>query len=232
MRFLLITVLFISPTLFSIANVKPEDTFSSFDRKPLILQWEVSHLRNRDQISLIFRQQSVELVTNTSSYQKGRIVRLGHFQSPLNPKLKVMRGQIQQYYIQLKETIPLSSLIKDPRFQPPIDPHAPVLRINEEKIQSQQTHFKPLAQLIYSVWDRKWTCVNCVLYEKQKKSIVRTTKKMKSELKTKIPYKVNNEAIKKWETTKQTFSKQQLDCVQKSKNKVECIDPQFGIFEI
>ena len=58
-------------------------------QKPLMLLWLVSHQRNTDKIALIFRQKSVELVTNSSSYQKkSREARLGRFRAPLNPQLQ------------------------------------------------------------------------------------------------------------------------------------------------
>ena len=232
MRSLYIIAFFFNSILFSFVNAETGKVVSTFDKKPLVLQWEVSHLRNIDQISLIFKQKSVELVTNTSSYQKGQIVRLGRFESPLNSQLRTLKEQINRYYIHLKDTVPLSSLIKDSRFKPTTDPHTPVLRINEEIINHREAYFKPLSKLIYSVWNHKWTCVDCVLYEKQKKSIVRTVKRVKLGLKREVTDKEHNKAKKQWETNKQIFSKKQMNCVPKGKVKVECIDPQFGIFEI
>ena len=74
-------------------------------KKPLILQMEVSHPRNTDQISLIFKGNKVQLVTNTSSYQKGR-VRLGVFHHPLNGKLTALRNSIEQYRQRLQKKPP------------------------------------------------------------------------------------------------------------------------------
>ena len=92
MRVLYILFFFLNPVLFPPAKAETEKKVSSSsEKKPLVLQWEVSHSRNTDQISLIFRQKSVELVTNTSSYQKGRVARLGRFAFPLNSKLKAIK---------------------------------------------------------------------------------------------------------------------------------------------
>ena len=233
MKFLYIVVFSLNSILFSFTNAGTVENSSTFDKKPLVLQWEVAHLRNTDQISLIFKKQSVKLVTNTSSYQKGRTVRLGQFESPLNSQLQTLKEQINQYYTYLNETVSVSSFIKNSR-RPLFNPHAPVLRINEEEIQSQQAYFKPLAKLIYTVWNHKWTCVDCVLYEKRKSSIVRTVKKIKSGLnaKTVTKKKGHNTTRKQWETRTQVFSRKQLNCISKEKGKIECIDPQFGIFEI
>ena len=183
-----------------------------------------SHSRNTDQISLIFRQNIVELISNTSSYQKKGSVRLGRFQSPMNPELKELKDQIKQYYIRLQQTIPLSHLIKDSRVQPIVDPHVPVLHINEEEIHEEHPYFKPLANNIYKVWERKWICVECATYKKQQKSIIRTVRTLKPEL--------NGKTKKKWKQRKQSYPKKMFECISKEKNKVECIDPEFGIFEI
>ena len=233
MRFLYSLFFFVNFVLLPVAKAKEEKKkiTPSFDRKPLVLQWEVSHSRNRDQISLIFRKEYVELITNTSSYQKGKTVRLGRFKAPLNSKLKTIKNQIKWYYVQLKKTVPASSLIKDSRLQESgiRNPHAPVLRINEEEVQDGQTYFKPLAKIIYKIWEHKWTCVECALYEQQEKFIVRT---VKIESKTVVKTKSLDKVKKQWGTSKRKFPKKLLACVPKGKNTVECVDHQFGIFEI
>ena len=223
MKFLCVLVFPLSLCLFPFfAKAETKKTISSSNNKPLVLQWEVSHSRNTDQISLIFRQRSVELVTNTSSYQKdGKIVRLGRFESPLNARLKELKEQVRRYYIQLRKTVPMSSLIKDSRFKSPVDPHAPVLHINEEKIKYGQVYFKPLANIIYKVWGHQWTCVECAVYEKKEKSIVRTVKRIKSESKSEPASKIKKTAKvkKQWEKSKQRFSRKLLDCVPKGKKR-------------
>ena len=233
MNLLYILFFSLNPLLFPFVQAETEKKVpSSSDKKPLVLQWEVSHSRNTDQISLIFKQQSVELVTNTSSYQKGRIARLGWFKSPLNSRMKTIKEQVNRYYVQLRKTVPVSSLIKDPRFQATVvDPHAPVLRINEEEIQNEQAYFKPLANIIYNIWEHKWSCMECALYKKKKKFIIRMVKKRNTQSKTAGKVK-NSKAKKQWETSKQRIPRKLLDCVPKGKSKVECVDPQFGIFEI
>lgn len=227
--FLYTLIFFLNPVLFPFPQAEIEKSISpSPDKKPLVLQWEVSHPRNTDQISLIFRQKSVELVTNTSSYQKSRVARLGRFISPLNSQLKAIKEQINRYYIQSQKTVPVSSLIKDPRFQEAtrMDPHAPVLRINKEEIHDEQDHFKPLANIIYKIWEHNWTCIECALYKKKKKFVVRI---LKSKTATK---EKNSNAKKQGKTSKQIIPGKLFNCIPKGKNKVECVDPQFGIFEI
>lgn len=197
--------------------------------KPLVLQWEVSHPRNTDQISLIFKQNHVELVTNTPSYQKGRRVRLGHFKTTITPELQFLKEQVKQYYIQLKKNIPISSLIvKDSRILPQVNPHAPVLRINDKKIHRKNPYFKLAAKIIYQAWDHKWMCVHCASYKKKKSTIVRTVRKLKSGLKKQVGKKMK----KQWVEIQYSFVKKIMNCVPKGKKKEECVDPQFGIFEI
>ena len=232
--FLVLCCVFLIPFAYS-ADTRTEELKSfPLDKRPLVLQWEVSHSRNTDQISLIFREKTVELVTNTSSYQKGKVVRLGRFESPLTVELKDLKDQVGRYYARLKKTVPLSSLIKDPRVQASVDPHAPVLRISEEEIQSGHAYFKPLALIIYQIWEREWTCVECATYKKTRKSIIRTVKKLKQGLKRSADKKKAHGKISKnqWNERKQNFSKKLLNCIPKEKKRVECIDPQFGIFEI
>ena len=185
-------------------------------KTPLVLQWEVFHPRNRDQISLIFRDHKVELIVNTSSYQKNKSPRLGRFESPINPSLTNLKNQIEQYYARLKNTTPLSSTIKDKRLKSKVTPHAPVFRINTEKIAHTSSYFQPLAQIINQVWDKyNWNCVECAVYKRKGRNIVRTVTKQKS----------SSQKQKK-------FSKKQLNCIKKQKRLLECIDRQFGILTI
>ena len=64
---------------------------------PLVLQIEISHPRNTDQTSLIFREKTVDFVTNSfqiSSQQKSSKFLLGHFQTTLNNDFKILQKQI------------------------------------------------------------------------------------------------------------------------------------------
>lgn len=204
----------------------PSKTIPFSSEKPLVLQWEVSHPRNTDQISLIFKKTVVELITNTSSYQKGREVKLGRFQSPLNTDLKMIRARLKRHYMSLKQTVPMLSLIKTSRIlQPRPTPHAPLLRINEEKLQNGTPDFKSLASVIYQVWENEWICVECATYKKRGKFIIRTMKRLKTT-------SASSKGKSKWSSKKQKLSRKLLNCVPKGKKKVECIDPLFGIFEI
>ena len=101
---------------------------------------------------------------------------------------------------------------------------------NEEEIKHGQASFKAIANIIYKIWEYKWTCRECALYRKKKGFIVRTVKRIKSESKSGTKDKVKKR--RQWEKNKQKFPTKVLNCIPKEKDNVECIDPQFGIFEI
>ena len=193
--------------------------------KPLVLQWKVSHPRNTDQVSLIFRQKTVELVVNTSIWQKEKNhPRLGHFASNMTLKLKSLKKEIEQFHTRLKKTISVLSLIKDPRFQPLPSSHAPTLRINKEEIKEDHPYFQPLIHIIQKVWQIKWTCLECAIYQKEGNAILRTVKN---------PFlTVDSKKAATEKPRKKVFSKKKLKCISKKTGKIECIDPRFGIFKI
>ena len=199
---------------FSYANQEAPKSVSSENKKPLVLQWEISYPRNTDQISLIFRQETVELVTNTS-FQTEKSPRLGSFSIPGNSYFKILEKRIYQYYIRLKNTLPIASLIKGRKTQPPIHPHAPVLYINDQKIHHEHIYFKPLKDILFQeIKNKKWNCQECAAYKllnKKDTKIQRTVQKNKK-------------------TTTKTFTKKQLNCRSENKNTWECVDPEFGIF--
>ena len=192
----------------------------------MVLQWTVSHLRNTDQISLIFKQGSVEMVTNTSSWQKDSPL-LGRFSSRYTDHLTALKEQVGEYYTEWTNTVPVSSLINIEGFPiKEIDPHAPVLSLAGEAVPKNHPYFEPLSNIIYSIWENKWSCIECASYQKKRNSIVRT-----------VTSSTLPEGRRKTPTTKKvrkTFSKAQLECIPKEEGQddIECVDPEFGIFEL
>ena len=200
---------------------------------PLVLQYEVSHSRNTDQISLIFRQSAVELVANASSWQKGPRPRLGRFGSSMTPELLAIKKRAERFRARLGRTIPVSSLIKDPRFRPPPDPHGAVLRLGGEEIKADSPSFGPLIQIFRRAWQLSWTCLECAVYQKKGGKILRTARAAGSPGGGGLHQQgqKKNPARPAAGETK-SFSKKALSCVPKSSGKIECVDPQFGIFEL
>ena len=77
----------------AIVFVHSEKVLSQIE-KPLVLQYQVSHSRNIDQISLIFKEK-LYLVVNTSSFQKLQPVRLGIFTLDMNKNLFQLKEEFE-----------------------------------------------------------------------------------------------------------------------------------------
>lgn len=213
---------------FSYANPGPSKDVSVSNKTPLVLQWEVSHPRNTDQISLIFRQDTVELVTNIS-FSTEELPRLGSFSLSRNPYFKTLEKRIHQYYIRLKNTIPVSSLIKRRDSQAPIHPHAPVLHINDQKIDSKHTYFETLKDILFQEMKSKdWRCQECATYKLLDNKNTKT--KNQKIIKKESPIKIQRIVKKNEKTTRKIFTAEELQCRIKGKNSWECLDSEFGIF--
>ncbi len=205
--------------------------------KPLVLQMMISHPRNTDQTSLIFRENKVEMVTNTSTWQKSENPKLGRFESSMTPSLKSLKQRLQWYHSRLKQTVPLSSLIKNSRVQPSHAPHSPIFRLNTKEIKLGESFFKRLEDIIQQIGNQKWICVECATYKRHKKGIVRVVRKRKGmsnkkENNQSNPVNQPKKESARWLVQKKILSKKSLNCIRKTKTKWECVDKQFGIFEI
>ena len=235
MRFINLSFVFCSVLLFSISYKALA--------KPLVLQYEVSHSRNTDQISLIFLEDKVKLVVNTSSWQKGKKARLGEFRSPLTPKLSDIKKRLESTYTYLKKHVSMASLVSLPPPHPV--PHAPVLQLKDQELKYMHPQFNSLAKIIYSVWEvAKWTCIDCATYKKRRNTILRkVTIQSKGQKKVavrsqslkkqkKMTVKSSKEKQKTPLTYNTQFSIKQLSCRLKSSKTLECVDPQYGIFEL
>ena len=191
---------------------------------PLVLQMQVSHPRNVDQTSLIFREETVDFVTNSfqiSSQQRSPKFLLGHFQATLNNDFKILQKQIVSIRNNLtSKNEKKATDSKDKKSEPAqVVPHAPVIYIggNDDPltIKEDETHFESLRNILFKIRDQNWKCISCAKYEKKKgNSIIRTVEKE------------NQKA------TSRTFSREDLKCVSLDEDCIECIDPQFGIFEL
>ena len=187
-------------------------------QKSLVLQWEMSHSRNRDQLSLIFKQDHVKLVTNMLLNSE-HPPRLGQFKTPMTPALKLLEQEIRQYYVRLKQSTPVSSLIQTKQSSSHTEPHAPVLRINDREITKQHIYFKYLKKiLVQQAKNKNWQCAHCAVYKPSAKNT--------------SSLQIQRILTQNRKTAKKTFSAQQLNCLLVTKKEWECADPDFGIFSL
>ena len=201
----------------------PPPEASPKDENPLIFQLNVSHHRNHDQISLVFREDVVDLVTNTSTYQEEPI-RLGWLRNPMSEYFTILKKRIEIYHAMLRDQVSvLELLLNDPDLapyahflKPEIVPHAPVLTINGEEVAHDDPYFDGLVTIFDEVWKKEWSCVDCATYRAIGDRILRIrTGEGRERSEIEIPRRVS-------------------DCfpVGHGGSRIECVDPEFGIFEI
>ena len=187
----------------------------------LVLQVEALGFRNKDLISLTFRKNTVELITNTSGpVNKNKSVRLGKFTKPLNTDLQFLKRRLQFYHTLVAKTkspVDLSGLIKATGFRSIANtPHQPIIKINGKKLNTNSPYFADLMRVFNEALSDKdkWSCVRCASYKKGKNSIQRVVR-----AKGKKP-------------KNRSFRQRSLECRQLNKTQLECIDKQFGLFRI
>ena len=121
---------------------------------PLVLQYQISHSRNVDQISLIFKEE-LYLVTNTSSFQTSQPVRLGVFKLAMNPELFQLKKQIQKHYTRLNQTISILDYMDiGDAIQMSHQSSAVLLKINDEEVDHFDIGFRPLMDIINHIWEK------------------------------------------------------------------------------
>ena len=199
----------------------PDDT--SKDEVPLIFQYSVSHHRNHDEISLVFRDDVVDLVTNISTFQPAP-VRLGWLRNPMNTHFTLLRDRLRIYRERLGSTVSvLELLLDDPDLapyahllEPEVVPHAPVLRLDEEEIAHDHPYFEGLVPIFDEVWDEEWSCVDCATYRAAGDVIVRTRTREGGE------------------RSEIELLASLMDCIAVGHggSTIECVDREFGIFGI
>ena len=203
-----------------------QQVFAKRTSKPIVLQFQVSHTRNTDQTSLIFRNKKVELVTNVSQISnqenKNIPIRLGHFHSPLNERLKLLKRKIQVYeklLVKRGKGIDLSKVTKATDINDfDTDPHAPIIRLSMNgqsiEVRKSNPYFNSLRNILIDAQEQKWSCLSCAKYTKKGETIVRILKK-----KDRKPASIS-------------FSRENLQCLNLNQKRWECLDHQFGLFEI
>ena len=206
--------------------------------KPLVVQQTVSHPRNTDQISLIFREESAEFVTNVFLWPSDgdNPPRLGRFRSSMTRKLHRMKMQAERCRDRLENTVPLLSLIKYPRRRTH-DPHAAVLTVGKEAVHEKHPCFKILSRLLQDARKIITACIECASYKRKGELIERTVTGGLGTISSKNLIKSGGKALSRKDLLRsqeevKIFSEKDLDCIPKSDGKKECLDPQFGSFKI
>ena len=180
----------------------------------VVASMEVSHYRNMDYQSLAFEGTNVEFVTNVfffDAQEPNRLPSLGRFQTSMTPRLRILESIFRAYHEMLSRG-------KGSILDFPIVPHAPIMHINKQRLyygmplhSSVEDDFRAATE---EIWNGDWTCVACAEYRRDGRNISRTDRSVDRE------------------ESRRRFSRRDLDCRSFGDGWLECIDPDFGIFEI
>lgn len=244
-----------------LACLSPQTAAGTEDERPLVLQYQVSHPRNTDQISLIFRQEDVELVVNKDYWQEDAMPRrLGRFRADYNGELSLLKLMVERSHRHFADTVPLLSLLDVPetpsmRERGP-DPHAPRLSLGGEEIPSRHRVYEHLFGILESVWDHRWRCLECASYRIEGNSIVRTMTpsafdaldvlEFREALEAEDldalgppPFHFSDELFESSHLGRYSVSwvserGEHLECVRRGHDgaRMECLDSRFGLFEL
>ena len=187
----------------------------------IVLKMEVSHSRNLDQMSLTFKETTVEFMTNTfqvNSQNQTQSPQLGQFEISMTSIMSSLKSILRSYYRMLTVNsdngLDLSSIIKAIGNAPVTIPHAPILHLNDYRVPHDHTYFSDIRNTFREVREENWTCVHCAEYRKDGRSILRIVKRRGQR------------------EQRRRFSTRALNCYRLDQKRLECIDPEFGIFEI
>jgi len=175
---------------------------------------EVSYYRNRDYRFLAFEGTNIEFVTNVfffDSQEPNRLPRLGRFQTSMTPRLRMFESIFRAYHKMLSRRKGGILDFRNVR-------QGPIMSINRQRLHygmplhsSVEDDFRAA---IEEIWNGDWTCVDCAEYRREGRSISRIDRSVDSE------------------EPRRRFSRRDLDCKFVGDGRLECIDPEFGIFEI
>ena len=185
-------------------------------RFPVTMQ--VSHFRNLDFRSVTFRQTTVEVATNvflSDLRATQRRILLGRFETPMTPRLASIASQFRS----LRGILRATTHNSPPHY---VIPHAPVVYVDEQRAYYRHFEFPNIESTFLStidevLWNSEWTCVECAEYWRTEESIARVVGDADAE-----------EPRRTW----RTFSIDELDCRPLNYGRLDCVDPQFGNFEI
>ena len=230
------------------SELLPQTTTGTEDERPVVLVYRVSHHRNTDEVSLVFRQDAVQLVVNTDFWQEETMPRrLGVFEAGYNRELSRLKTRLEVYHDYHAKYVSMRSLIDIPGFRSTPDPipHAPRIFIGGKEVPSEHGHHEVLFGIIRSVWDHQWSCVHCAFYRIRGDSIMRTMKFSSADGKehesadeffgaSELEYHKKLVKIPPIDRPQFYRDEESLDCVRTGKygTKMECLDSRFGLFEL
>lgn len=168
-----------------------------------------SYFRSSDNRSVTFKEATVEARTNAfqvATRQPDRVPRLGRFETSMTPGL-------ESVYTRLRYGVAVNR-----RFDP-VPPHAPFLHINGQRVHHEDSDFRTAREILLTtieeaVQSGTWTCVRCAEYRRAGNAISRIVENRDRE------------------EERRTFSIEELDCRSLGDGRLECVDSEFGIFEI
>ena len=175
------------------------------EAETVVLEMFVSWFRNGDRTRLAFKATTAELaVNNFQQDAEINIPRLGRFTAPMTSAMESLRSLLQRYY----EMVVDSGLFR-------LVPHAPIVHLNGRRVHPDHAYFDNVTGVFRQAMENgEWTCVDCAEYTRDGHSILRT-------------------AIERGRgERRRMFSTRALDCRFAGGERLECIDPDFGIFEI
>ena len=228
--------------------LSPQTAAGTEDERPMVLQYQVSHPRNTDQISLIFRQEAVELVVNKDYWQEEAMPRrLGRFGALYNWELSSLKLRVERYHRLFTDTVPLLSLLDIPdipsmREREP-DPHAPRLSLGGEEIPIRHGFYEDLFGNPPISMGSPVALPGVRLLSNRGDSIVRTMNPPYAppalDALDSPPFNVTDELFESSYLGKHIVSwasvrGEPLDCVRTGHGgaRMECLDYRFGLFEL
>ena len=201
------------------------------DNTDIILQYQSSHPLNSDRATLIFGPNRVELATNFTFFSLAN-PRLGLFQRPYNGQLVAIKRKILAYqkliFGQKQRNGGSQELMAKIRKKFGHDflgnrsnPSSIKIKFKGQMLEVRESnpHFNALKDALTQARGPSWNCEDCAEYKRVGTDVSRVVKKNGHTVNTTI------------------FSRQQLHCrtlpvVGHSKERIECFDAAFGLFEI
>ena len=197
----------------------------------LVLKGYITYFRQSYSVSLCFKGNNVEF--ETSGFfrfrfrDETRVPRLGQFETTMNEELIALKSVFESHYYRI---------IDSRWWVPGIIADTSIFILNGLIVPYNYPYLDDLESNLDGVMDREWTCVLCAEYRVAKSYQIpfdlppgrRGREWRKDEV------WILRIVKQKGEEKKRYFSTTALNCMKRTRDAdfLECIDSQFGIFEI